>query len=129
MPSTATVGTLIGQFAVPGGAALSAYPNPNSLDLFQIRNAGDQNDPQGNVMLRVSSAGVVTANPASASQTNGTLFGVYWAGAVANGLSAAQYVAAAFPFNPDNLDIFQVINPQGGVGLFHLDYLGVAYFS
>lgn len=128
MPASATVGTMIGQFAAPAGAAsLSVYPNPNALDLIQITIPGLMDSFSGEVALRVSSAGVVTTF--TTTYTLGTLFGVYQAPGATTSSTTAQVVAAAFVENPSQLDIFQVVNPQGIVGLFHLDYLGVAFFS
>jgi len=125
MPATATSVALLGQFAAPlGSTLLSQYPNPNSYDLLQLTIPGIMDGQGGKVALRVSSTGVVSTF--STSGTLGTLFGVYQATGATTSSTTAQLIAAAFPVNPQNLDIIQIWNPQGETSIWHLDYQGIS---
>lgn len=130
-----TNGSLFGLFdgQATGDNTNSAWNNCNTtnpnlqpkIDLFQILNLG------GAVLLRVSSAGVVTTNVAPGIATTSTtvatvqLNAAQSAGLLAVGgatPTAAQICQAAFPanYNGLQLDIFQVgsfiptINVAGG---------------
>lgn len=101
------------------GPGLSSLNNPTSLDIIQIIGDG------GAVLLKVTSTGTVTRNPATATGT--TLLGTYFS-RLTTGSTSAQVVADAFSQNNNNADILQVVGP-GQIGIFHLDYLGVGYNS
>ena len=127
MPAAQTPATVAdwGQILLPrqpvgGSYALSNLPNPLSLDLLQIFGEG------GNCLIQVTSAGGVNANVSN--QTGQVLFGRYVC-KLASTATVAQIFAAAFSQNNDQQDILQVKNPRGGNGVFHVDYLGVAYSS
>lgn len=123
MPSVQTPScvTNIGQvFLTPGsGTALSNLPNSQSLDLIQILGAG------GDVLIKVSSTGVVTQNPATS--TTECLFERQFS-RLASTATVAQIFADAYRQNNANSDVIQV-RTQGGAGVWHLDYLGVSYNS
>ena len=107
--------------AGPSGTSytLSSLPNAQSLDLLQIFGEGQ------NCLIRVSSTGVVTQNVTN--QTTQALFGRYMS-KLTSAASVAQVFADAFRENNANQDILQVKAPTS-VGVYHLDYLGVAYSS
>ena len=124
MPATQTPATVSdwGQIRLNAGAAgasytLSSLPNPQSLDLLQIFGQG------GDCLIRVSSLGAVTQN--TTSQTAETLFGRYTS-RLTSAASTAQVFADAFSQNNAQQDIIQVKAPTSA-GVWHLDYLGVAY--
>ena len=87
------------------GANLAAAFPHNLLDIFQVVNEG------GKIVWNLSSTGVATVNPTN--PTNGTVLGQF------SGSSFAQ----AFAYNPDQLNVFQLIG-QGGAVVFHVDYQG-----
>jgi hypothetical protein len=90
-----------------GGSSLAtAFPH-NTLDIFQVVDEG------GNIVWNLNYLGVATAEPAN--PTNGTVLGQF------SGSSFAQ----AFAYNPDQLNVFQLIG-QGGEVVFHVDYQGNA---
>ena len=89
------------------GANLAAAFPHNLLDIFQVVNEG------GKIVWNLSSTGVATVNPTN--PTNGTVLGQF------SGSSFAQ----AFAYNPDQLNVFQLIG-QGGAVVFHVDYQGNA---
>ena len=105
--------------AGPSGTSytLSSLPNAQSLDLLQIFGQG------GDCLIRVSSLGAVTQN--TTSQTAETLFGRYTS-RLTSAASTAQVFADAFSQNNAQQDIIQVKAPTSA-GVWHLDYLGVAY--
>lgn len=124
MPATQTPATVAdwGQLILTRAAAgasyaLSSLPNPQSLDLLQIFGQG------GDCLIRVSSLGAVTQN--TTSQTAETLFGRYTS-RLTSAASTAQVFADAFSQNNAQQDIIQVKAPTSA-GVWHLDYLGVAY--
>ena len=124
MPATQSAATVAdwGQVILTRGApgtayTLSSLPNPLSLDLLQIFGQG------GDCLIRVSSTGVVTQN--TTSQTAQTLFGRYFS-RLTSAASVAQVFADAFSQNNAQQDILQVKAPTSA-GVYHLDYLGVAY--
>ena len=124
MPATQTPATVSdwGQIRLNAGAAgasytLSSLPNPQSLDLLQIFGQG------GDCLIQVTSAGVVNANVTN--QTTQTLFGRYTS-RLTSAASVAQVFADAFRENNANQDILQVKAPTSA-GVYHIDYLGVAY--
>jgi hypothetical protein len=121
MPSGQTFATVTdwGQLLLPQGTNTLAYlPNPLSLDLLQIFTEG------GDVIVNVTSAGVV--HSPAVSPTGQVLFGRYYTRLQSG--SVAAIFADVFSQNNDNQDIIQV-RAQGGAGVWHLDYLGVAYSS
>ena len=124
MPATQTAATRAdwGQLILTRSAAgtsytLSSLPNAQSLDLLQIFGQG------GDCLIRVSSLGAVTQN--TTSQTAETLFGRYTS-RLTSAASTAQVFADAFSQNNAQQDIIQVKAPTSA-GVWHLDYLGVAY--
>ena len=124
MPATQTAATCAdwGQLILTRSAAgtsytLSILPNAQSLDLLQIFGQG------GDCLIRVSSLGAVTQN--TTSQTAETLFGRYTS-RLTSAASTAQVFADAFSQNNAQQDIIQVKAPTSA-GVWHLDYLGVAY--
>lgn len=107
-------------FLSPGSKQLlSALPNPISLDLLQIFNQG------GKCLVKVSSTGVVTKNPAS--QTGETLFGRYFS-RLASTATLTQISKDVWSENNSNQDILQV-KGQGGKGIWHLDSTLTAFSS
>ena len=124
MPATQTAATcadwgqiILTRAAAGASYALSSLPNPQSLDLLQIFGQG------GDCLIRVSSLGAVTQN--TTSQTAETLFGRYTS-RLTSAASTAQVFADAFSQNNAQQDIIQVKAPTSA-GVWHLDYLGVAY--
>lgn len=121
MPATQTFATVTdwGQLRInpTSNQALSSLPNPLNLDLLQIYGEG------GDVLLKVNFAGFVTQNPATS--TSECLFGRYLS-RLKSTATVAQLFADVFSQNNDRQDIIQV-RGQGGNGIWHLDYLGVAY--
>lgn len=106
----ATNGTEIGVFQ--GASLAAAFTNPNGLDILQVINFG------GTVVYNLTSAGVANTNPASPTAT--ALF-------QRNG---ANSLALAFPGNSvQQLDLLQVIKPNGGAIVFRVDYLGATHTS
>ena len=107
-------------FLTPGSnKTLSALPNPLPLDLLQIFGEG------GKCLIKVSSTGVVTKNPAS--QTGECLFGKYYS-RLASTASTANIFKDVWSQNNTNQDILQV-RSQGQHGIWHLDYTGTAFSS
>ena len=100
----------VGTFFVDGSTLEAALPNPLSLDLIQVV------DKRGKVVWNLTAGGVVNTNPAS--PTPGALLGQY------HGATFAQ----AFSNNPMGYDVFQVVGP-GGVGIFHVDHAGTAFWD
>lgn len=126
MPSTQTPATcadwgqLILTRSVNGSSySLSSLDNPGSLDLLQIFGEGK------NCLIRVSSVGVVTQNVTN--QTSECLFGRYLS-RLTSVATVAQVFADTFKQNNAQQDILQVKAPTSA-GVWHLDYLGVAYSS
>ena len=123
MPATQTAGCVVNEgqiFLTPGSVkSLTSLQNPLSLDLFQIIGDG------GAILISVTSTGTVSKNPAS--PTGQSLFGRQFSRLNVNSSTAAIF-ADAFQQNNDQQDILQ-IRAQGGVGVFHVDYLGVAFSS
>ena len=124
MPATQTAATCAdwGQLILTRSAAgasytLSILPNAQSLDLLQIFGEG------GNCLIQVTSTGVVNANVSN--QTGETLFGRYLS-RLKSTATVAQIFADAFSQNNAQQDIIQVKAPTSA-GVWHLDYLGVAY--
>jgi hypothetical protein len=116
MPSTAS------EFALQDriqAASLAALYNPLDLDLIHIATIGND------TVVKVSYTGVVTLLPATHSQ--GNLFGRFLAPTTDLTKTIAQYFALAWPTNPQQSDILQLISPTGGSIVWHLDYLGVSY--
>jgi hypothetical protein len=117
----ATNGTRLGVFE--GSSVTAAFASPQNLDILQIVNlAGDK------IIIAVSYSGAVTHNPTAAQHTNGTRLGVFQASDVTD--TTAAIFASAFPQTPgiaDNLDIFQVIAPNGARYVYHLDYTGTPH--
>lgn len=107
-------------FLTPGStAALSALPNPQSLDLLQIFGEG------GVCLVKVSSAGAVTKNPGS--HTTECLFGRYYS-RLGSSASLTAISGDVWSENKSNQDIIQV-RKQGGQGIWHLDYTLTAFSS
>ena len=123
MPSTQTKATVAnyGQvFLTPGStAALSSLPNKQSLDLLQIFDQG------GKCVVKVSSTGVVSSNPAT--HTTQVLFNQFFT-RLASTATLANIFADVWSENKTQQDILQV-RSQGQKTIWHLDYLGVAYSS
>jgi hypothetical protein len=95
----------------------------NTLDLLQIV------DANGNILLNVTSAGVVN-NPAVAATTDDSGLPKTRLGAYRTHLTSAASTASMFAdafTNPSNLDIVQIISPTGGSVVNYLDYLGVSH--
>lgn len=103
-----TVG--FGTFFVDGPNSATAFSNPLRLDLIQVVNK------HGKVVWNLTARGAVNINPAS--PTTHALLGRY------SGTSFAQ----AFSENPMGYDVFQVVGP-GGVGIFHVDHAGTAFWD
>lgn len=126
MPAAQTPATVAdwGQLRLGAGPvgtsyALSSLYNPLSLDLLQIFGEG------GNCLIQVTSAGVVNQNVSN--QTSECLFGRYLS-RLKSTATIAQIFADAFSENNAQQDIIQVKAPTSA-GVYHLDYLGVAYSS
>ena len=135
---SATNGALIQQyqsFATSAPFIASAFTdNVSQADLFQIENEGGQVivavDYLGNVWFNASGltasfgsggSGLYTVN----RQVDGGKFRTVPGSTTS---TVAQAFAAAFPTNPQNLDIIQVVAPGGNPG-YYVDYLGVAHGS
>lgn len=122
----ATVGTMAGQYK--GQSLLAAFTNPNHYDIIQIINQGRK------VIANVTYNGVVNLNPTLSSGQGGN--GLYTSNKVMvkrfeispayPQATLAQIFLAAFPQNPNKLDIIQIVN-LGGTISFWVDYLGVAH--
>lgn len=117
-----------------GQSLLLAFPDNESLaDILQIENQG------GQVIVSVSYNGTVNFNASGLTFTTGQggaglytlnrqLDGKYRTVPGTTITTVAQAFAAAFPLNPQNQDIIQVINIGGSVG-YYIDYTGVAHGS
>ena len=111
-----------------------AFPDNESLaDILQIENQG------GEVIVSVSYNGTVNFNAAGLTATTGQggaglytlnrqLDRKYRTVPGSTITTVAQAFAAAFPLNPLNQDIIQVINVGGNVS-YYIDYTGVAHGS
>lgn len=120
MKSAATVADYGRVFLTPGSTkALASLPNKGSLDLLQIFAFG------GKCVLNVSSTGVVSLNPVT--HTKGCLFNKFRT-RLTGSPTIAQIFADVWSENKSQQDILQVI-AQGGIGVLHIDYLGVSYAS
>jgi hypothetical protein len=127
----ATRETILGQFSTPqnGPATVAgAFPQvggtSQDLDLLQIVEEG-QPGTTPSVVLNVGYDG--TVNYPASSPTNGTRLGVFYTRltyVTTSNPTLAQLFADVFD-NPDQSDIFQVINP-GGNAHYYLNYAGVA---
>ncbi len=107
--------------------------NESGADLLQIKNEGNQVivavDYLGNVWFNASGLTPTTGTGGSGLFTDHrTLVGSFRTVPNTSITTVAQAFAAAFPTNPQNWDIFQVIAPGGSIGYF-VDYLGVAHGS
>ena len=105
-------GTMIGRFS--GASYLTAFTNPQGLDLVQVVNEG------GDIVFNIEDDGTCNVNPISpTTRDNGSPIAVL-----------AQYfgasLAAAFS-NPSRLDLIQIIAPHDGSILAYVDYLGTAH--
>lgn len=117
-----------------GQSLLLAFPDNESFaDILQIENQG------GQIIVSVSYNGVVNFNAAGLTSTTGQggaglytlnrqLDRKYRTVPGTTITTVAQAFAAAFPLNPQNLDIIQVINAGGNIS-YWLDSTGVAHGS
>lgn len=120
-----------------GQSLLLAFTdNPTSADILQIV------APGGEVIVSVSYNGTVNFNASGLTSTTGAggaglytlnrqLDRQYRINPTSVSLpitTVAQAFAAAFPLNPQNLDIIQVINAGGNIS-YWLDSTGVAHGS
>lgn len=120
-------GAIIGQFVGTGwanafGPSVSGS-NSNTLDLLQII------DHSGNILVNVSSAGVVN-KPASSPTTDDTGLPKARLAAFYTRLTSAATLAQLFAdvfSNPSSLDILQIISPTGGSIVNWLDSVGVSH--
>jgi hypothetical protein len=103
-----TVG--VGAFFADGLTLATAFSNPLNLDLIQVVSK------QGKAVWNLTAGGVANTNPTS--PTSEALLGQY------RGATFAQ----AFSNNPMGYDVFQVVGP-GGVGIFHVDHAGTAFWD
>lgn len=127
MPATATPTALNARYSA---SSLAAYSNPSNYDLVQIVNSGDSSasSPASTITVRVSSTGQVILLPGKGTSTGrNTLWGRFYAINTPDTSSLAAFFASAFGPNPQQLDVIQVLSPNGGAVVWHLDYLGVAY--
>jgi hypothetical protein len=119
---SATLYALQGRYN--GSSLINAFVGGSlaNQDLIQLVIPGDltSGDPP-TVVLNVDYTGAVH-NPAS-SPTQGTRIGTFQTSAAA-GSTTAQFFAGAWPTNPQNLDIVQVINEGGNIS-YYLNYQGV----
>ena len=135
---SATNQALIGRY--PGASLLAAFgPNGSQADILQI-GGGPNNSPEFTIYVSVDYTGAVHFNSSGLTPTNGkggnglyttqgTLVGRFpLAGINLFPSSVAQVFAEAFPNNPSNLDIIQIVN-QGGNISYWLDSTGVAHGS
>jgi hypothetical protein len=86
----------------------AAVSNPSKLDILQVVNEG------GKVVWNLTSAGIGTATVNPAHPTNGALLGQYF----------GSSFKAAFS-NPSNLDVLNVVNPNGGGSVMRLTSAGL----
>ncbi len=107
--------------------------NASHADLLQIENEGNQVivavDYLGNVWFNASGLTASVGVGGSGLYTvNRQLIHKFRTVPGTTITTVAQAFAAAFPLNPQNWDIIQVISQGANVG-YYIDYLGVAHGS
>lgn len=104
-----TNGTLVGVYS--GTSFAATWDNPSALDILQVINEG------GKVVWNCDHAGTTNTNPVSPTKT-ALLMTLFGSTVVAAFEGAFQAIT--------DLDILQIINPNGGAAVYHIDSEGTA---